>query len=117
MEACRPPTGPVRFAAAKTAETQPQEVESLPNIAETWLLAPVEAPDFSLPDFRGQVLSLSALRGKPVLLNLWAAGADRCKQDWIGFNQRHAAWASAGLQLLAVNLDAPAEAERGWARV
>ncbi|HKC01199.1 MAG TPA: FG-GAP-like repeat-containing protein [Terriglobales bacterium] len=112
MEPFRTPTEPVRFTAAKTAEPQPQEIESLPNIAETWLLAPVEAPDFSLPDFRGQVLSLSALRGKPVLLNFWAAGADRCKQDWIGFNQRHAAWARAGLQLLAVNLDVPADAER-----
>src|SRR5260221_12890920 len=105
MEPFRPPTEPVRFTAAKTAEPQPQEIESLPNIAETWLLAPVEAPDFSLPDFRGQVLSLSALRGKPVLLHFWAAGAERCKQDWIGANQRHAAWARAGLQLLAVNLE------------
>jgi tetratricopeptide (TPR) repeat protein len=75
------------------------------------LLAPVEAPDFSLPDFGGEVRTLSSLRGKPVLLNLWAAGAERCKEDWIAFNQRHAAWAAQGLQLLTVNLDASADAE------
>ena len=32
---------------------------------ETWLLAPVSAPDFSLPDVAGQAHSLTALRGKP----------------------------------------------------
>ena len=92
-------------------DAKPQEIETLPTTAETWLLAPVEAPDFSLPDFGGQMRTLSALRGKPVLLNFWAAGAERCKEDWITFNQRHAAWAAQGLQLLAVNLDGPADAE------
>jgi tetratricopeptide (TPR) repeat protein len=75
------------------------------------LLAPVEAPDFSLPDFGGQVRTLSALRGKPVLLNFWAAGAERYMEDWVAFNQRHAAWAAQGLQLLSVSLDGPAKAE------
>jgi len=46
-----------------------------------------------------------------MLLNFWAIGAERCKEDWIAFNQRHAAWAAQGLQLLAVNLDGPADAE------
>jgi len=66
MEAFRTPRwrGPL-------ANSKPQEIETLPTTAETWLLAPVEAPDFSLPDFGGQVRSLSALRGKLVLLNFW----------------------------------------------
>jgi Flp pilus assembly protein TadD/peroxiredoxin len=46
-----------------------------------------------------------------VLLNFWAAGAEQCKEDWITFNLRHAAWAGQGLQLLSVNLDFPADAE------
>ena len=74
-------------------------------------MAPVEAPDFSLPDLAGQAQTLSSLRAKPILLNFWAAGAERCKQDWIAFNQRHAAWADQGLQLLAVNLDSSADLE------
>jgi tetratricopeptide (TPR) repeat protein/peroxiredoxin len=111
MEAFRTPTGRRRVADAKPADSQPQEIESLPTTAETWLLAPVEAPDFSLPTFTGQIQNLSALRGKPVLLNFWATGAERCKQDWITFNQHHAAWAAQGLQLLSVNLDSVADAE------
>jgi tetratricopeptide (TPR) repeat protein/peroxiredoxin len=109
-----PERGP--FADAKAANAKPQEIETLPTTAETWLLAPIEAPDFSLPAFSGPVqgsssLNFSSLRGKPVLLNFWAAGAERCKEDWITFNQRHADWAGRGLQLVSVNLDAPADAE------
>jgi tetratricopeptide (TPR) repeat protein/peroxiredoxin len=106
MEAFRTPTPRV-----PPVDATPQEIETLPTTAETWLLAPVEAPDFSLPNFAGQVQHLSALRGKPVLLSCWAIGAERCKDDWIAFNLRHAAWAAQGLQLLAVNLDSPADAE------
>ncbi|HYW39866.1 MAG TPA: FG-GAP-like repeat-containing protein [Terriglobales bacterium] len=111
MEAFRTPAGRDQFAEVKLADAKPQEIETLPTTAETWLLAPVEAPDFTLPDVGGQVRTLSALRGKPVLLNFWAAGAERCKDDWVAFNQRHAAWAARGLQLLSVNLDTPADSE------
>jgi len=111
VEAFKTPMGQGQITDAKTADAMPRQPEALPTTAETWLLAPIEAPDFSLPDFGGQERKLSSLRGKPALLNLWAAGAERCKQDWIAFNQNHAAWASHGLQLLAVNLDSPADAE------
>jgi tetratricopeptide (TPR) repeat protein len=46
-----------------------------------------------------------------VLLNLWAAAADRCQQDWLTFNQCHTKWAAQGLQLLSLNLDEPSSAE------
>ncbi|HEY6304418.1 MAG TPA: FG-GAP-like repeat-containing protein [Terriglobales bacterium] len=111
VEAFKTPMGQGQLTDAKTADAMQPPPEALPTMVETWLLAPVEAPDFSLPDFGGQERKLSSLRGKPALLNLWAAGAERCKQDWIVFNQKHAAWASQGLQLLAVNLDSPADAE------
>lgn len=111
IEAFTAPSGRVQFPDAESTSAKPQQIESLPTTAETWLLAPVEAPDFSLPDFAGQMRTLSSLRGKPVLLNFWAIGAERCKEDWAAFNLRHAAWAAQGLRLLSVNLDGPAEAE------
>jgi len=94
----------------RRADRKVQEADTLPTVSETWLLAPVEAPDFSLPDVSGQTQTLSALRGKPVLLNFWAAEADRCVSDWSTFNQHHASWRSQGLELRAVNLDPPAAA-------
>jgi tetratricopeptide (TPR) repeat protein len=112
IEAFKMAAGREQFAAAESTAAKHQEIETLPTTAETWLLAPVEAPDFSLLDFGGQARTLSSLRGKPVLLNYWAAGAERCQQDWAAFNQRHAAWAAQGLQLLAVNLDPPSVGEK-----
>ncbi len=67
---------------------------------------------FSLTDFAGQARTLSSLRGKPVLLNFWAAGAERSPQEWIAFNQHHATWATQGLQLFSVNLDDPGDGKR-----
>jgi tetratricopeptide (TPR) repeat protein len=80
--------------------------ESLPTRTETWLLAPVEAPDFSLPDRAGRVWRLSSLRGRPVLIHFWSIADDHYEEDWIQFNERHSAWTDAGLQILSVNLDA-----------
>ncbi|MGA7850480.1 MAG: FG-GAP-like repeat-containing protein [Terriglobales bacterium] len=111
VEAFRTPAVRRPLADVKTADVVPQQIETLPTTAETWLLAPVETPDFSLPDLAGQMRSLSSLRGKPVLLNLWCTGAERCKEDWIAFNEHHAAWAARGLQLLSVSLDRPADVE------
>jgi len=82
-----------------------QAEEPLPKIVKSWLLAPVAAPDFSLPDLTGQARTLSALRGKALLLNLWVSGSASCEQDLKVFNALHSRWASQGPQLLAVNLD------------
>jgi tetratricopeptide (TPR) repeat protein/peroxiredoxin len=83
----------------------PQPAEPLPTSVQTWLLAPVSAPDFSLPDSSGQTCTLAALRGKPVLLNFWTARSASCQDDLNTFNRMNAHWASQGLQLLTVNVD------------
>ena len=89
----------------------PQGVQPLPSTVETWLLSPVAAPDFSLPDLTGQARTLAALRGKPVLLNFWVSQSAKCQEDLEVFNRIHARWAAQGLQLLLVNVDDPADPE------
>lgn len=90
---------------AHSSQLSAQPIEALPTTVETWLLAPIVAPDFSLPDLTEQKVSLSSLSGQPVLLNLWAFGAQTCEQNWPIFQQRQAKWRAQGLQLLSINLD------------
>jgi Flp pilus assembly protein TadD/peroxiredoxin len=77
----------------------------LPATIETWLLSPVAAPDISLPDQSGQVRALSALRGKPVLLNFWTADSPQCQADIDTFSSWHFRWSAQGLHLLTVTID------------
>jgi len=81
------------------------EADSLPPTVETWLLAPISAPDFSLPDLSGQTRTLSALRGKPVFLNLWTIQSLACREALKTFQKTYARWRAQDLQLLTVNLE------------
>ena len=109
-------TVPSRSANYVTAPDQvsvnpSQQTESLPTTVETWLLAPVSAPDFSLPDLAGPARTLAGFRGKPVLLNFWTTQSATCQADLKTFNQVHKRWAGQGLQLLTVNVDDSSDSE------
>jgi len=95
-----------------TPETMRLDAEPLSARVETWLLAPVAAPDFSLPDLTGHVRTLTALRGKPALLYFWTADSRRCQEELKIFNQFHERWAAQGLQLLAVNVNDAASTDK-----
>jgi len=98
------------------AAIEPQEADTLPTTVETWLLAPVSAPDFTLSDLTGRTQTLAALRGKPVLLNFWAQESAICQEVLQAFSRNHDRWAH-GLQLLTINVDvADAENLRALAR-
>jgi tetratricopeptide (TPR) repeat protein/peroxiredoxin len=104
------PGSPTRLVGTSVAVPHPQAnaesiysrdaSEPLPTMVETWLVAPVAAPNFSLPDLAGEMRTLVALRGKAVLLNFWAAKAEG---DLEVLNHLHSRL--SGLQVLAVNLD------------
>ncbi len=42
---------------------------------------PRPAPDFLLPDMRGQAVRLSQLKGKVILLNVWATWCGPCRKE------------------------------------
>ena len=62
------------------------------------------APDFQLQTRDGQTVSLSSLRGQPVLLNFWATWCGPCRAEMPYLEQAWQAHKQDGLVLLAVNL-------------
>jgi tetratricopeptide (TPR) repeat protein len=90
---------------SETAVIGPQEADALPATVETWLLVPVSAPDFSLPDLTGRPRTIAALRGNPVLLNFWTQESVSCQEVLRALSRNHDRWASQGLQVLTVNVD------------
>ncbi len=61
------------------------------------------APDFTLQDARGQFIRLSDLRGKPVLLNLWASWCPPCRAEMPAMQKAYDRYAADGFTILAVN--------------
>ena len=64
------------------------------------------APDFQLQDLDGRAVSLSGLRGKPVILNFWATWCGPCR-DEMPFIQEifeNKEWSDKGLVILAVDI-------------
>ena len=103
---------PVRasLASLTSLTSLANQAEPVPDSIETWLLVPMLAPDFSLPDSAGQTRTLVEFRGKPLLLNFFTTQSPLCQQDLKTFNRVSLRWASQGLQLLTVNLDDPSPA-------
>jgi tetratricopeptide (TPR) repeat protein len=91
------------------------EADSLPVSAETWLLAPISAPDFSLPDLAAKLQSLSASRGKCILLHLWSATSPDSLNDLAELDRSYARWAGEGFKLLALNVDQPSASDAAMA--
>jgi peroxiredoxin len=70
------------------------------------------APDFTLNDASGDPVTLSALRGKVVLLNFWATWCVPCQLEIPWFVELQESRKSAGLEILGVSLD-----DDGWKSV
>ncbi len=68
------------------------------------------APDFQLPNLDGQIISLSDLRGKPVLINFWATWCPPCREEMPYLQQIYDEWSSKGLVLLTIDIgETPAQ--------
>jgi Flp pilus assembly protein TadD/peroxiredoxin len=85
---------------------------ALPAVFGTWLIAPLDAPDFSLPDLAGKIHTLSELDGKPLLLNFWATSSEASVKSLIKFEADLGQARAAGLQLLAIAVDPAASQEK-----
>jgi tetratricopeptide (TPR) repeat protein len=88
-----------------SSQADARSPESLPENVETWLLSPLQAPDFSLPDASGKTQTLAATRGKPTLLSFWTERSSACLANLRVFEAHYKRWNSQGLELVTINVD------------
>jgi len=63
-------------------------------------------PDFALPDLRGNLVQLSALRGKVVFINIWATWCPPCVEEMPTMQRLYERLHDRGLEILAISIDA-----------
>ncbi|MDX1648831.1 MAG: TlpA disulfide reductase family protein [Myxococcota bacterium] len=67
--------------------------------------APRRAPDFTLPDLEGQEVTLSALRGRPVVVDFWATWCAPCVHQIPVLNAFQQAHPEVAVLGVAVDVD------------
>ena len=96
------------FAAPPAAYAQlapSQAVELLPSRVTTWLMEPLQAPEFTLPDLTGNKRELREFRGEFVLLNFWATTASPSREQLKLFHRKRSSLAASGVKIVAINVD------------
>jgi Flp pilus assembly protein TadD/peroxiredoxin len=102
------------FAATPSAYEQPRPqpaIAPLPSVVDTWLIEPLKAPAFSLPDLGGNTRELSSFRGSFTLLNFWATIASVSSDGLRLLQQNMPALTASKLQILAINIDEASAAQ------
>jgi len=102
------------FPNSSRSLAQPDAVpsgETLPSSVETWLIEPVKAADFLLPDHHGNQRDLRSLLDgdKYLLLNFWVTSSPACGEQLRRLHQSQSGLASAGLRVAAINVDDPSD--------
>jgi tetratricopeptide (TPR) repeat protein len=84
----------------------------LPQNVETWLLAPVAAPAWSLQDTAGQTHTLEELRGAPALLYFWSVDSATTAAEMGTLQQLAATRTPSAVRVVTINVDGPSQASR-----
>jgi Flp pilus assembly protein TadD/peroxiredoxin len=95
---------------SRADEIQKQEI--LPTSVETWLIEPLSAPEFTLPDLTGNMRELRSFRGDSVLLSFWAMASPSCHEQLQVLQKYQTALASNGVRIVGVNVDDAADPRR-----
>lgn len=94
---------------AYTHEGSPSPTETLPSQVETWLISPLKAPNFSLPDLAGNTKELRQLQGNFVLLNFWATTSSLCREQLRSLQQNRSKFSANRLEIVAININEAAD--------
>ncbi len=70
------------------------------------------APDYAAPDLKGDTVSLSSLRGKVVLLNLWATWCAPCRHETPFLQEKYVELSDRGFEIVGISMDTRAAADQ-----
>jgi tetratricopeptide (TPR) repeat protein len=104
-----PFTIPTKPHTSTSPQTTPA---SLPKKVETWLVAPLRAPDFLLPTAAGTPTGLKQYAGKPLILYLWSSRQPSFEQQLSKLQRQQASLSAANISVLTMNLGGAADALR-----
>ena len=104
------PEVPADQPIESASESEPiAEAEAEPQLIDPADLPPVQpevgfsAPDFSLTTLNGDTVSLSALRGKNVVINYWVTWCVPCMEELVALENLHRVYQGQDFVLLTVN--------------
>ena len=75
------PFAPVPATYAQESGRAVVPMETLPQDVATWLISPLQAPQFELKDAEGTVHRLADFYGNPTLLHFWVSSAPKCREQ------------------------------------
>ena len=102
-------------AVAYAEASPPPASEASPARSATWLLQPLQAPEFSLPDLTNAPRQLKEFRGTCVLLSFWSVAAPLSTEQIRLLERHRSALATSQVKVLAINLDDASHANQARA--
>ena len=76
------------------------------------------APNFSLPNAKGEPLALDKLRGRVVYVDFWASWCAPCRRSFPWMNEMQHKYGNKGFTVVAINVDKKrADAEKFLAQI
>lgn len=85
----------------------PVILSSRPLLANDGIAVQAMAPDFTLPDLNGKMVSLSDFRGKLVLVDFWATWCVPCRKSMPELAALEKKYRDRGLVVLGLSIDNP----------
>lgn len=104
-----PTAEPLKAATPRPTPTRDVELETQPGDPVQQAIAAMPkagsaAPDFTLPTLDGITVTLSALRGRPVIINFWASWCVPCRSEAPELQRAFEQHNAQGLTVLGVNV-------------
>jgi peroxiredoxin len=70
-----------------------------------------KAPEIALPNAKGEIVKLSSLHGKVVVLDFWASWCGPCRRSFPAMRNVYSRFKDKGLEIYGVSIDGN---ERAW---